>query len=30
MDQPNIKLGEGDGTPLQDSCQEHPMDGGAW
>ena len=22
--------GEGDGTPLQYSCQENPMDGGAW
>ena len=22
--------GEGDGTPLQYSCLEHPMDGGAW
>ena len=21
---------EGSGTPLQDSCQENPMDGGAW
>ena len=27
-----IKLndGEGDGTPLQNSCLENPMDGGAW
>ena len=24
------KLGEGDGTPLQHSCLENPMDGGAW
>ena len=24
------KLGEGNGTPLQDSCLENPMDGGAW
>ena len=24
------KLGEGDGTPLQYSCLENPMDGGAW
>ena len=24
------KGGEGDGTPLQDSCLENPMDGGAW
>ena len=23
-------LGEGDGTPLQYSCLEDPMDGGAW
>ena len=22
--------GEGSGTPLQDSCLENPMDGGAW
>ena len=22
--------GEGDGTPLQCSCLENPMDGGAW
>ena len=21
---------EGNGTPLQDSCLENPMDGGAW
>ena len=25
-----ITLGEGNGTPLQYSCQENPMDGGAW
>ena len=25
-----IFFGEGDGTPLQDSCLENPMDGGAW
>ena len=24
------KVGEGNGTPLQDSCLENPMDGGAW
>ena len=24
------KLREGDGTPLQYSCLENPMDGGAW
>ena len=23
-------LGEGDGTPLQYSCLENPMHGGAW
>ena len=23
-------LGEGNGTPLQYSCLEHSMDGGAW
>ena len=26
----NIIVGEGDGTPLQYSCLENPMDGGAW
>ena len=25
-----VKIGEGDGTPLQYSCLEYPMDGGAW
>ena len=25
-----IALGEGNGTPLQYSCLENPMDGGAW
>ena len=25
----NMGLGEGDGTPLQYSCLENPMDGGA-
>ena len=25
-----IIFGEGDGTPLQYSCLENPMDGGAW
>ena len=25
-----VKLGEGNGTPLQYSCLENPMDGGAW
>ena len=24
------KIREGDGTPLQYSCLENPMDGGAW
>ena len=23
-------IGEGDGAPLQSSCLENPMDGGAW
>ena len=27
---PNTSGGEGNGTPLQDSCLENPMDGGAW
>ena len=25
-----MHYGEGDGTPLQYSCLENPMDGGAW
>ena len=25
-----IMVGEGNGTPLQYSCLENPMDGGAW
>ena len=25
-----LKSGEGNGTPLQYSCLENPMDGGAW
>ena len=25
-----LKFGEGNGTPLQYSCLENPMDGGAW
>ena len=25
-----VALGEGNGTPLQYSCLEKPMDGGAW
>ena len=27
---PRPIVGEGDGTPLQHSCLENPMDGGAW
>ena len=27
---PSIQCGEGNGTPLQYSCLENPMDGGAW
>ena len=27
---PYSSVGEGDGTPLQCSCLENPMDGGAW
>jgi len=27
---PKIDNGEGNGTPLQYSCLENPMDGGAW
>ena len=27
---PSSSHGEGDGTPLQYSCLENPMDGGAW
>ena len=36
VQRPEIKLvyksilGEGNGTPLQSSCLENPMDGGAW
>ena len=26
----NFWVGEGNGTPLQYSCLENPMDGGAW
>ena len=26
----DCKAGEGNGTPLQSSCLENPMDGGAW
>ena len=27
---PGSSFGEGNGTPLQHSCMENPMDGGAW
>ena len=27
---PVMQDGEGNGTPLQYSCLENPMDGGAW
>ena len=27
---PLLQVGEGNGTPLQYSCLENPMDGGAW
>ena len=27
---PGFPFGEGNGTPLQYSCLENPMDGGAW
>ena len=27
---PAVRDGEGNGTPLQYSCLENPMDGGAW
>ena len=36
VSQPNVLgknkhiVGEGNGTPLQYSCLENPMDGGAW
>ena len=26
----SMSAGEGNGTPLQYSCLENPMDGGAW
>ena len=29
-DRNNMDLGESNGTPLQYSCLENPMDGGAW
>ena len=30
MQQIGLYYGEGNGTPLQSSCLENPMDGGAW
>ena len=30
LEESSIHLGEGNGTPLQCSCLENPMDGGAW
>ena len=30
LDRFNLKLREGNGNPLQYSCLENPMDGGAW
>ena len=30
LDKNRGKPGEGNGTPLQYSCLENPMDGGAW
>ena len=27
---PHPSIGEGNGTPLQNSCLKNPMDGGAW
>ena len=30
METAKLKGGEGNGTPLQCSCPESPMDGGAW
>ena len=30
MQNPKGERGEGNGTPLQYSCLENPMDGGAW
>ena len=30
LDNTTMPYGEGDGTPLQYSCLENPMDGGAW
>ena len=30
MNEYNENIGEGNGNPLQYSCLENPMDGGAW
>ena len=30
LEEPSDVTGEGDGTPLQYSCLENPMGGGAW
>ena len=30
LDMTERLMGEGNGTPLQYSCLENPMDGGAW
>ena len=30
LGQARVLLGEGNGTPLQYSCLENPIDGGAW
>ena len=30
ISQPQVSLGEGNGTPLQYSCLENSMAGGAW
>ena len=30
LGQARVLLGEGNGTPLQYSCLENPVDGGAW
>ena len=30
IDELGFGVGEGNGTPLQHSCLENPMDGGAW
>ena len=30
LEAPTVPCGEGNGTPLQHSCLENPMDRGAW